>query len=311
MPEVRTVLVPEGLEGERVDAGVARLFGVSRTRAAELAAGGHVVLDGKTAGKSDRLGSGAMLEVSLPTAGEQRPGPVVRPEAVPGMRIVHDDDDIVVVDKPVGVAAHPSVGWEGPDVVSGLAAAGYRISTSGAAERQGIVSRLDVGTSGLMVVAKSEYAYSRLKQAFRSRTVDKTYHALVQGLPDPLVGTVDAPIGRHPGHDYKFAVMKSGKPSVTHYEVIEAFRRASLLEVHLETGRTHQIRVHFAALKHPCCGDPMYGADPTLSARLGLDRQWLHAMGLGFEHPGTGEYVHFESRYPADLQHALDVAATF
>ena len=106
-----------------------------------------------------------------------------------------------------------------------------------------------------MVVAKSEYAYSRLKQAFRSRTVDKTYHALVQGLPDPVVGTVDAPIGRHPGHDYKFAVMKSGKPSVTHYEVIEAFRHASLLDIHLETGRTHQIRVHFAALHHPCCGD--------------------------------------------------------
>jgi len=230
---------------------------------------------------------------------------------VPGMSIVHDDDDIVVVDKPVGVAAHPSVGWSGPDVVSGLAAAGYRISTSGAPERQGIVSRLDVGTSGLMVVAKSEYAYSRLKHAFRSRTVDKTYHALVQGLPDPVVGTVDAPIGRHPGHDYKFAVMRSGKPSVTHYEVIEAFRHASLLDIHLETGRTHQIRVHFAALHHPCCGDLTYGADPKLAARLGLARQWLHAVGLGFEHPGTGDYVHFESPYPEDLQRALDVVATF
>ena len=310
MSDVRTVLVPDGLEGERVDAGVARLFGLSRTKAADLAAQGHVIQNGTSVGKSERLLAGSMLEVSLPSVAA-RPRLAVVAAPVPGMTIVHDDDDLVVVDKPVGVAAHPSVGWVGPDVVSGLAAAGYRISTSGAPERQGVVSRLDVGTSGLMVVAKSEVAYSRLKQAFRSRTVDKTYHALVQGLPDPVVGTIDAPIGRHPGHDYKFAVMKSGKPSVTHYEVIEAFRHASLLGVHLETGRTHQIRVHFAALHHPCCGDPMYGADPTLAARLKLDRQWLHAVGLGFEHPGTGQYVHFESPYPDDLQRALDIIATF
>jgi 23S rRNA pseudouridine1911/1915/1917 synthase len=310
VPDVRTVLVPDGLDGERVDAGVARLFGVSRTKAADLAADGHIALDGKTVNKSERLVAGSMLEVSLPRA-EERAALEVVAEPVPGMTIVHDDEDIVVVDKPVGVAAHPSVGWVGPDVVSGLAAAGYRISTSGAPERQGIVSRLDVGTSGLMVVAKSETAYSQLKQAFRSRSVDKTYHALVQGLPDPVVGTVDAPIGRHPGHDYKFAVLKNGKPSITHYEVIEAFRHASLLDIHLETGRTHQIRVHFAALHHPCCGDLMYGADPTLASRLKLERQWLHAVGLGFEHPGTGEHVHFESPYPEDLQRALDIVATF
>jgi len=310
MPDVRTVLVPDGLEGERVDAGVARLFGLSRTKAADLAADGLVTIDGKAAAKSDRLPSGAMLEVSLPEAAAQ-PGLQVVAEPVPGMRIIHDDDDIVVVDKPVGVAAHPSVGWVGPNVVGGLAAAGYRISTSGAPERQGIVSRLDVGTSGLMVVAKSEYAYSRLKHAFRSRTVDKTYHTLVQGLPDPLVGTIDAPIGRHPGHEFKFAIMRTGKPSVTHYEVLEAFRHASLLEIRLETGRTHQIRVHMAAIKHSCCGDPLYGGDPVLAKKLGLDRQWLHAVGLGFEHPGTGEYVHFESPYPDDLQRALDVVASF
>jgi 23S rRNA pseudouridine1911/1915/1917 synthase len=310
MGDVRSVLVPEGLEGERVDAALARLFGLSRTRAADLAGQGHVVVDGRPVLKSERLRAGAMLELTLPVD-DGRPAVSVRAEPVPGMRIVHDDHDIVVVDKPVGVAAHPSVGWSGPDVVGGLAAAGYRISTSGAPERQGIVSRLDVGTSGLMVVAKSEAAYSRLKQAFRSRSVDKTYHTLVQGLPDPLVGTIEAPIGRHPGAEFKFAVMRSGKPSVTHYEVIEAFRHASLLEIHLETGRTHQIRVHMAALKHPCCGDPLYGADPRLAARLRLDRQWLHAVGLGFEHPGTGEYVHFESAYPDDLQQALELAATF
>ena len=305
MPDVRHVLVPEGLAGERVDAAVARLFGVSRTKAAELAAEGQVLLDGATVAKSERVHPGSQIEVSLPTPDEVPKVEVVA-EPVPGMHVIHDDDDIVVVDKPVGVAARPSVGWSGPTVLGGLAAAGYRISTSGASERQGIVSRLDVGTSGLMVVCKSEYAYSVLKRAFKQRTVDKTYHALVQGLPDPLQGTIDAPIGRHPGHDYKFAVMDSGKPAVTHYELIEAYRHASLLEVHLETGRTHQIRVHMAALKHPCVGDPLYGADPTLGARLGLERQWLHAMGLGFVHPGSGEYVHFESTYPEDLQRALD-----
>ncbi len=210
----------------------------------------------------------------------ERTGPreaTPRVEPVPGMNIVHDDTEIVVVDKPAGVAAHPSVGWDGPDVVGGLAAAGYRISTSGAPERQGIVQRLDVGTSGLMVVAKSERAYTLLKQAFRDRTVDKTYHALVQGLPDPIEGTIDAPIGRHPNHDYKFAVMDSGRASVTHYELLEAFRSASLLEIHLETGRTHQIRVHVSAMHHPCVGDPLYGSDPTLAKKLGLERQWLRA----------------------------------
>lgn len=305
MGDLRTVLVPDGLEGERLDAAVARLFGVSRTKAADLAGSGRISLDGSPVAKSARVSTGQMVEIDLPSAAES-PSLAVVAEPVPGMRIVHDDDDIVVVDKPVGVAAHPSVGWTGPTVLGGLAAAGYRISTSGASERQGIVSRLDVGTSGLMVVCKSEYAYSVLKRAFKERRVDKTYHALVQGLPDPLVGTVDAPIGRHPGHEYKFAVMDSGKPAVTHYELLEAFRHASLLEVHLETGRTHQIRVHMAALRHPCVGDPLYGADPGLAARLGLQRQWLHAMGLGFVHPGSGEYVSYESTYPADLEQALE-----
>lgn len=303
--ESRCVLVPEGLAGERVDAALARLFGLSRTKAAELAAAGAVVHDRRPVGKSDRVVAGALLEVALP-AGPTPPGVAVVAEPVPGLRIVHDDDDLVVVDKPVGVAAHPSVGWSGPNVLAGLAAAGYRIATSGASERQGIVSRLDVGTSGLMVVAKSEHAYSRLKRAFKTRAVDKTYHALVQGLPDPMVGTIDAPIGRRPGAEFKFAVMASGKPAVTHYEVLEAFRAAALLTVGLQTGRTHQIRVHLAAIHHPCCGDPLYGADPRLAARLGLARQWLHAVGLGFDHPGTGQWVSFSSDYPPDLARALD-----
>jgi 23S rRNA pseudouridine1911/1915/1917 synthase len=300
----RTLTVPDGLSGERLDAALARLFGFSRSRAAELIASGHVLLDGRAVAKSERVHSGALLDVEIPSTVD--PVEVV-PEVVEGIKIVHDDDAIVVIDKPVGVAVHPSPGWSGPTVVGHLAAAGFRIATSGAAERQGIVQRLDVGTSGVMVICKSEYAYSRLKNAFRARTVDKTYHALVQGHPDPLRGTVDAPIGRHPKHDYKFAVMRSGKHSVTHYETLEAHRFASLLEIHLETGRTHQIRVHMAALKHPCVADLTYGADPALARRVGLDRQWLHAVRLGFEHPDSGEYVEYESTYPDDLQRALDI----
>ncbi len=302
MAELRALPVPEGLAGERVDAGLARLLGLSRTAAAELAGAGAVRLDGRELGKSDRLIPGAWLEVELPEARQAVPEPV----AAEGLSIVFEDDDIIVVDKPVGVAAHPSPGWKGPTVIGSLAATGHRVATSGAAERQGIVHRLDVGTSGLMVVAKSERAYSLLKQAFRDRTVEKVYHAVVQGHPDPLTGTIDAPVGRHPTQDHRWAVVASGRPSVTHYEVLEAFPAASLVEVHLETGRTHQIRVHFSALRHPCAGDLTYGADPTLAARLGLTRQWLHAVRLGFRHPGTDQDVEFTSPYPEDLAVALE-----
>jgi len=304
--EHRALPVPDGLEGERVDAALAKMLGFSRSFAAEIAQGGGVALDGRTVGKSDRLVAGSWLEVSW----TEKAGPEIVPVEVPELGIVHDDDDIVVIDKPAGVAAHPSLGWEGPTVLGALAGAGYRIATSGAPERQGIVHRLDVGTSGLMVVAKSEGAYSALKRAFKEREVEKIYHAVVQGHPDPLAGTIEGPIGRHPGSEWKFAVTAGGKPSVTHYETLEAFPYASLLEIELETGRTHQIRVHMSAQRHPCVGDTMYGADPRLSARLGLERQWLHAMRLGFRHPATGEQVSFESSYPADLRHALEVLRT-
>jgi 23S rRNA pseudouridine1911/1915/1917 synthase len=301
---VRRLPVPDGLAGERVDAGLARLLGLSRTKAAELATGGLVSVDGQSVGKSDALTAGAWLEVELP---EPAVAAAPKPQPVEGLRIVHDDDDLVVVDKPIGVAAHPSPGWTGPTVVQGLAAAGYRIATAGAAERQGIVHRLDVGTSGLMVVAKTDRAYSALKRAFKDRRVDKTYHALVQGHPDPTSGTIDAPIGRHPRHDYRFAIVAGGKPSVTHYKTLEAFWACTLLEIHLETGRTHQIRVHMAGVRHPCVGDQTYGADPVLAGRLSLTRQWLHAVGLAFEHPGTGELLEVRSDYPDDLQRALDL----
>ena len=298
----RRVAVPEGLDGERLDAALARMFGLSRATAAELVTSGNVLVAGRPAAKSERVPAGEWLEVTLPP-----PPAVAPPEPVPGLVILAEDDDIIVVDKPAGVAAHPTPGWSGPTVLDGLLATGHAIASSGAAERQGIVHRLDAGTSGLMVVAKSEPAYSALKRAFREREVDKRYHALVQGHPDPLRGTVDAPIGRHPAGDGRFAVITGGRPSVTHYDTIEAFRAASLIEVKLETGRTHQIRVHMAALRHPCVADRLYGADPVLADRLCLTRQWLHAVRLGFAHPADGRWAEFSSAYPADLAHALEV----
>ena len=297
-------LVPDTLAGERVDLVASRVTGYSRSRIAELIASGSVLLDGEIVTRASRLvAAGAMLEL----VADPRPAhAVATPRLADGLSVVHEDRDIVVVDKPAGVAAQPSLGWEGPSVTEHLAAAGIAIATSGAPERQGVVSRLDVGTSGLMVLARSERAYSVLKQAFRNKTVDKTYQALVQGHPDPFTGTIDAPIGRHPGHEWKMAIVEGGRESITHYETLEAHRTATLVEVRLETGRTHQIRVHFAAIGHPCCGDPLYGSDPALARRLGIDRQWLHATRLAFEHPVEGSRVEFESELPRDLEHALN-----
>jgi 23S rRNA pseudouridine1911/1915/1917 synthase len=298
----RLLPVPDGLAGMRLDQAISRMFGLSRTIAASLVDSGDVLVDGVVRPKSERLGAGSWLEVTLPPP----PQPHIEAAAlVDSLRVVYSDDDIVVVDKPVGVAAHPSPGWTGPTVTGGLAALGHTIATSGAAERQGVVHRLDVGTTGLMVVAKSESAYSLLKRAFKAREVDKVYHAVVQGHLDPLRGTVDAPIDRHPTQDYKWAVVSGGRESITLYDTLEAFPGASLLEIHLETGRTHQIRVHMSAVRHPCVGDLTYGADPTMAARLGLTRQWLHANSLSFVHPGTDEVVRFDSDYPPDLAHAL------
>lgn len=304
MSESRLLPVPDGLAGERVDAGLAKLLGLSRSVCADMITEGLVSQNGKVVSKSDRLMHDAYLDVTLPQPKNRLE---IIPVEVDDFKIIFQDEDIIVIDKPAGVASHPSVGWDGPTVPGALLALGVQIATSGAQERQGIVQRLDVGTSGLMTLAKSEVAYSRLKQAFRDRTVHKVYHAIIQGLADPLAGTFDAPIGRHPKAEFKFAVMNDGKHSVTHYETLEAFPSASLVEVVLETGRTHQIRVHFSAFRHPLVGDTMYGADPKLAAKVQLDRQWLHAKKLSFVHPTKGETVEFESEYPADLAKALDI----
>ena len=302
MAETRTIAVPEGLAGERLDVVLSRLFGFSRSFAQEIIDAGGAVVSGKAGIKSDRVNSGVMLDVTF----EPKKAPRIEPIVVESMTILYDDDDVVVIDKPPGLAAHPAPSWDGPSVLGALAGAGSRISTSGPPERQGIVHRLDVGTSGVMAVAKSEVAYSKLKRAFKAREVNKTYLALVQGRPDPTVGTIDAPIGRHPSSSWRFAVVAGGRDSVTHYETLEAFKAASFLTVTLETGRTHQIRVHMSAQKNPIVGDTLYGADPTLAERLGVSRQWLHASELQFTHPSRGELVHVHSPVPADLQGALD-----
>lgn len=303
MSDIKVLQVPDGIAGSRADAGLAKMLGLSRSAVAELLDAGAASSGGKAIGKSDKLATDQIVEIELV---QKRDNLQIESEFVADFKVVFQDEHIIVVDKPAGVAAHPSVGWDGPTVPGALLALGIQLSTSGAQERQGIVQRLDVGTSGLMVLAKSELAYSRLKQAFRDRRVSKIYHALVQGHLDPLAGTFDAPIARHPKSEFKFHVAEGGKDSVTHYETMEMLRAASLVEVNLETGRTHQIRVHFSAFRHPLVGDTMYGADPTLAAKLKLDRQWLHAMKLSFEHPVTGELVAFESSYPADLSAALE-----
>jgi 23S rRNA pseudouridine1911/1915/1917 synthase len=302
--EIRNLAIPEGLNQERVDTALSRLLGLSRNVIVGLIEHGEISKDGKAVGKSDRVATGDQIEILLPAAkGEVKL--VATP--VDGLKVVYDDEFLIVIDKPVGIAAHPSPGWQGATVVGAIFAAGYQLATSGAAERQGVVHRLDVGTSGLMVVAKNEVAYANLKDQFRDRTVSKVYHALVQGHMDPTVGTIDAPIDRHPREDYRFAVVANGKPSITHYKTLEVFPAVTLLEIELETGRTHQIRVHFSALHHPLVGDLTYGSDPALAARLSITRPWLHAKQLSFNHPASGKSLSFNSEYPADLTRSLEV----
>ncbi|MEJ0014754.1 MAG: RluA family pseudouridine synthase [Actinomycetota bacterium] len=300
--ERKVISIPEGLDQERVDSALARMLGLSRAVVVGLIENEEVVRSGKPVSKSEKVATSDILEILMPAA---KSAPSLTPTPVEGLEVVYNDDHIIVVNKPAGVAAHPSPGWQGPTVIGAVIAAGYNVSTSGAAERQGVVHRLDVGTTGLMVIAKDETSYSRLKDQFRDRTVTKVYHAMVQGHMDPSEGTIDAPIDRHPREDYRFAVVADGKPSITHYTSLELFPAVSLLEIELETGRTHQIRVHFAALHHPLVGDLTYGADHTIADRLNIHRPWLHARELKLTHPITGEQLAFFSEYPPDLTRSL------
>jgi 23S rRNA pseudouridine1911/1915/1917 synthase len=300
--ELRQLTVPEGVAGERIDSALTRVLGLSRTSIVKLLEDGDITSLNRAMQKSDRVVAGQVIEVLMPAPLNQDPIPLTPLE---GLTVVYNDDDIVVIDKPVGCAAHPSPGWMGPTVVGALMAAGYTISTSGPAERAGVVHRLDAGTSGLMIIAKTESAYLKLKEMFREHQVEKTYHALVQGHMDPSTGTIDAPIDRHPKEDHRFAVVATGKESITHYEVIEYYRSVSLVKVELETGRTHQIRVHFSALGHPLVGDTTYGADPVLGKKMKMSRPWLHALELRFNHPITANPLVLTAPYPPDLQESL------
>ena len=302
--ELKVISIPEGLDQDRVDAALARMLGLSRSAVVALIDNEEISRNGKPVTKSDKVSTSDVLEILMPAA---KSAPSLTPTPVDGLKVVYNDDYIIVIDKPVGVAAHPSPGWQGPTVIGAVIAAGFNVSTSGAAERQGIVHRLDVGTSGLMIIAKDENTYSHLKDQFRERTVTKVYHAMVQGHMDPSEGTIDAPIDRHPREDYRFAVVADGKPSITHYTSLELFPAVSLLEIELETGRTHQIRVHFSALHHPLVGDLTYGADHTIADRLNIHRPWLHARELKLTHPITGEHLAFLSEYPEDLTRSLAV----
>ena len=297
----RLVPAPDALVGKRFDVAVAKMLGISRAKAAELIESGQARVLGRDISKSSTLQSGETVEFDI-VEERTEPEPIAR-----DMAVVYEDDDVIVVDKPVGVAAHASVGWTGPTVLGSLLDRGVHITSYGAAGRQGIVSRLDVGTSGLMLVCKSDLAYVEMRRQFAEHEVVKTYHALVQGNLKENKATIEAPIGRAKVSDFRFCVTPAGKEAITHWDVMERFGEATLVSVNLETGRTHQIRVHFSSIGHPLAGDAMYGANPQLGEALGLERQWLNAKQLEFRHPRTHVWTTVKSHYPADLQHALDV----
>ncbi|MFR0588878.1 RluA family pseudouridine synthase [Bifidobacterium apri] len=296
----RLAPAPDALIGKRFDVAVSKMLGMSRAKAAELIETHQVRGLNREMAKSSTLLEGDIVEFDLAEE-RQEPEPLAE-----DMAVAYEDDDVIVVDKPVGVAAHASVGWTGPTVLGSLLQRGVHITSLGAAGRQGIVSRLDVGTSGLMLVCKSDLAYKEMRRQFAEHEVVKTYHALVQGNLKEDKATIEAPIGRAKVSDFRFTVTPTGKEAITHWDVLERFGEATLVKVNLETGRTHQIRVHFSSIGHPLVGDPMYGANPVMAKELGLERQWLHAMQLEFRHPRTRVWTTVKSRYPADLQHALD-----
>ena len=304
--EKRAIQIDQAQDGQRVDTALAKALELSRSVVADLLNAGEVLQGKKPLSKSDRVSAGDRLTVLMPAIYDPLE---LKETPIDTLEIIYDDDDVVVVNKPVGCAAHASPGWMGPTVVGALLARGYRISTTGPQERQGIVQRLDAGTSGLMLLAKHERSYISMKNQFRNRSIEKVYRTLIQGHIDPVEGSIDAPIGRHPREDYRFAVVADGKASITHYELIEYYQGASLLKVVLETGRTHQIRVHFNALRHPLVGDLAYGGDPVLAARLELKRPWLHAMELSFNQPSSDQRITLNAPLPDDLTRALALLA--
>lgn len=316
MSDIRFTVTSQ-FAGCRFDVCLSKLMGVSRANAISLIDSGKAKILNRKSQKSSILQESYVIVVNkeddcvsacdcdCDCACDSSSNLQSQP-AMCDLEIVYNDDDVVVINKPVAMASHAAKGWNGPTVPESLEAAGIRINTTLCDEsRKGIVSRLDVGTSGLMLVCKTDFAYEKMKQQFASHSVSKTYTALVQGNLEQNKATIEAPIGRSKVSDFRFTVTKNGKPAVTHWDVLERFGIATLVSVNLETGRTHQIRVHFSSIGHPLVADKMYGANPKLAEKLELQRQWLHSTKLEFKHPRTGKLVKLESEYPLDLQHAL------
>jgi 23S rRNA pseudouridine1911/1915/1917 synthase len=287
--------------GLRLDALLAaRGAAGSRAAAQRLIDAGAVTVDGHRRPKNHRVRPGERIEIAEPESGAD----ALEDEA-PAFEVVFEDEHLLVIDKPAGLVTHPAPGHRGTTLADALRG---RIAGGADPERQGIVHRLDRDTSGLMLVARTEEDHAALQQMLRDREITREYLALVSGHPDAERGTIDAPIGRDRARRTVMSTRSDrARSAVTHFEVIERLPRTSLLRVRLETGRTHQIRAHLAAIDHPVCGDPAYGGRPC-GLRLGLERQFLHSEKLMFRHPNSGELTVCESKPPVDLRHALDVA---
>jgi 23S rRNA pseudouridine1911/1915/1917 synthase len=296
---VTRLRVPDAAAGERLDRFLAGLPEIgSRAVAERMLSEGGVLVDGSTRPKSAKLAGGEELEFESPTT----PRSALTPEQM-NLRVPYEDEHLLVVDKPAGVVVHPARGHASGTLVHDLLA--YDVEGGDEPDRPGIVHRLDRDTSGLLVVARSPEAHRRLQELVRSRAVTREYRALVVGRPRSRSGTIDAPIGRDRADPLRHSLeTDSPREALTHFEVDELLTRHALLRVTLETGRTHQIRVHLAAIDLPVAGDPLYGR----AGELGLERQFLHAARLAFRHPFTGDSVEVVSPLPADLENALHLA---
>jgi 23S rRNA pseudouridine1911/1915/1917 synthase len=295
--------IPTALDGERLDRVVALLIDVSRAASAAVVAAGAVSVDGSpvTSGK-ERVRTGAVVAIDTTAVPVVEPP---QPDAGVEFAVIHADDAVVVVDKPAGLVVHPGAGNRRGTLVNGLLARFPDIAGVGEAERPGIVHRLDAGSSGLLVVARTPAAADALVAQFGAHTAGRRYEALVWGHPSAPHGIIDAPIGRDPGDPLRMALVADGRPARTEYEVVRRLAApadVALLSCRLQTGRTHQIRVHLTGIGHPLVGDPVYGDRRTT---LGLTRPFLHAGELSFDHPVSGDRVTFHSPLPADLADLL------
>ena len=287
--------------GERLDRFLAdRCADLSRSRIKRLIADGEVAVDGRGQNAGFRLRSGQSVAIAVPKPVSTH----MLPQQIP-LDIVHEDDDLLIVDKPAGMPVHPGVGHPDSTLVNAVLGLNPAIGEVGGAMRPGLVHRLDMDTSGLIAIAKTDRAHASLSGQFRDRTVNKGYLALAVGTLSPAEAVIDAPIGRDPHDRKKMAIVEDGRPSSTRYKTIANFRGCAYADVRPRTGRTHQIRVHFASIGHPVVGDALYGRE---DARVG--RHFLHAAYLEFDHPASGQRVHFHSRLPSDLQHLLDNLST-